>query len=93
MALDRAGLVTALESAFESLSAQKPEGDPPATANDAATAIADAIDAYVKTAIATVSIPPGSVVVAAAPIAAPVLNPLPIQLTGGPTTVPAGGLS
>jgi len=86
MALDKAGLKSALQALFEDLSNEK-------TAEGAATIIADAIDAYVKTALASVSIPPGTVVIAAAPIAAPVLNPAPIPLSGGPTTVPPGGLS
>lgn len=86
MALDKAGLKTALQTTFEDLSQGK-------TAAQAATEMADAIDVYVKTAIATVNIPAGSVVIAAAPIAAPVLNPLPIPLTGAPDDVPPGGLS
>jgi len=86
MALDKAGLKLALQTIFEDLTMGK-------TAEDAATQMADALDTYVKTAIATVNIPAGSVVIAAAPIAAPVLNPVPIPLTGGPMTVPPGGLS
>jgi hypothetical protein len=86
MALDKAGLKSAFQATFEDLTNGK-------TAEDAATQMADAIDTYVKTALATVNIPAGTVVIAAAPIAAPVLNPLPIPLTGGPATVPPGGLS
>lgn len=87
MALDKSGLKSALQSIFENIS-----GDG-LSAADAATQVSNAIDAYVKTALATVNIPAGTVVVAAAPIAAPVLNPVPIPLTGGPMTVPPGGLS
>jgi hypothetical protein len=87
MSLNKAGLKSDLQSIFENIS-----GDG-LSASDAATQISNAIDTYVKTALATVSIPAGSVVIAAAPIAAPVLNPVPIPLTGGPTTVPPGGLS
>lgn len=83
MALDKAGLQAALLSIFEDLSAGK-------TADMAAEEMADAIDDYVKTAIATVVIPPGTVVTAAT---AAVLNPTPILLTGGPATTPPGGLS
>jgi hypothetical protein len=86
MALDKAGLKSAFQAVFEDLAGGK-------TAEDAATQLADAIDTYVKTAIATVAIPPGTVVVAAAPIAAPILNAVPISLTGGPATTPPGGLS
>lgn len=86
MALDKAGLKSTLQSIFEDVAIGK-------TAADAAEALADAIDTYVKTALATVNIPAGTVVIAAAPIAAPVLNPVPIPLTGGPATVPPGGLS
>jgi hypothetical protein len=86
MALDKAGLKSAFKATFEDLTNGK-------TAEDAATQLADAIDTYVKTALATVSIPAGTVVIAAASIAVPVLNPVPIPLTGGPLTVPPGGLS
>ena len=87
MALDKSGLHSAFKTVFENIS-----GDG-LSADDAATQLSNAIDTYVKTALATVNIPAGSVVIAAAPIAAPVLNPVPIPLTGGPTTVPPGGLS
>lgn len=86
MALDKTGLQAALASTFSDLANGK-------DADQAATEIANAIDTYVKTALATVSIPAGTVVIAAAPIAVPVLNPLPIPLTGGPATVPPGGLT
>lgn len=86
MALDKAGLKSALQGAFEDLANGK-------TAEDAATVLSNAIDAYVKTALATVNIPIGTVVIAAAPIAAPILNLVPIPLTGGPDTIPPGGLS
>jgi hypothetical protein len=94
MALDKAGLKSALQSAFEDMAEQKPEGET-STVAQAATVMADAIDAYVKTALAKVFIPPGTVVTAAAPIAAPVLNPLPISLSGDPDAVGPlkGGLS
>jgi len=89
MALDKAGLKSALQAVFENIDS----GENAQTAAEAAQAIADAVDDYVKTAIATVHIPIGTVVVGAAPIAAPVLNVAPIALTGGPATVPPGGLS
>ena len=92
MALDTSGLQAALRAAFEDMASARPE-DQASTASDAATLIADAIDTYVKTAVATVNIPAGSVVIAAAPIASPVLNPTPIPLSGGPDSTPPGGLS
>jgi hypothetical protein len=88
MALDKAGLKTAIQHVFEKIG-----DDNQLSAADAATQLSDAIDSYVKTALATVSIPPGTVVIAAASIAVPVLNPAPISLTGGPSTTPPGGLS
>lgn len=87
MALDKSGLKSVLQNIFENITG---EGY---SAEEAATHISDAIDVYVKTALATVNIPAGTVVIAAAPIAAPVLNPVPIPLTGGPSTIPPGGLS
>lgn len=86
MALDKAGLKAAIQTTFESLANER-------TAADAASELADAIETFVKSALATVSIPPGTVVIAAAAIAVPVLNPVPIPLTGGPATTPPGGLS
>ena len=86
MSLDKEGLKLALQTAFEDIEIGK-------TAADAADALANAIDTYVKTAIATVVIPPGTVVIAAAPIASPVLNPTPISLSGAPDSIPPGGLS
>jgi len=95
MALDKAGLKSALQTAFEDMAEQKPEGQAPSTIDQAATKMSDAIEAYVKTALAKVVIPPGTVVTGAAPIAAPVLNPLPISLSGDPDAVGPlkGGLS
>lgn len=81
--LDKPGLKSALQTIFEDLTNGK-------TAEDAATQMADAIDSYVKTAIATVNVPAGTFLVAAT---AGVPNPVPIPLTGGPLTVPPGGLS
>lgn len=83
MALDKAGLKSALQTIFEDLTNGK-------TAEDAATQMADAVDAYVKTAIASVVVPAGTFLVAAQ---AGVPNPAPVTLTGGPATVPPGGLS
>lgn len=76
MALDKAGMKTALQTAFENLA------DGGVTAADAATAISNAIDTYVKTALAKVVIPPGTVVIACG--MAPVLNTVPISVTGDP---------
>ncbi len=83
MALDKAGLKAAFQSVFEDLDAGK-------TAEQAATQLSDAIDTYVKTALATVNVPAGTFLIAAT---AGVPNPVPIPLTGGPSTVPPGGLS
>lgn len=83
MALDKAGLATALTDIFEDL-------DNGRTSAQRAEAIADAIDTYVKTALATVNVPAGTFLVAAT---AGVPNPVPIPLTGGPLTAPPGGLS
>lgn len=83
MALDKAGLKSALQATFEDLSQGK-------TAEQAATEMSDAIDAYVKTAIATVQVPAGTFLIAAM---AGVPNPAPISLTGDPDGVPPGGLS
>jgi predicted RNase H-like HicB family nuclease len=83
MSLDKAELKSALQAVFEDLADGK-------TAEDAATQLADAIDVYVKTAMATVQVPPGTFLVAAM---AGVPNPAPIPLTGGPTTTPPGGLT
>ena len=83
MALDKTGLKHALQTIFEDLSNGK-------TAEQAASQAADAIDSYVKTALATVYVPAGTFLVAAT---AGVPNPVPIPLTGGPATTPPGGLS
>lgn len=83
MALDKAGLKSALQSTFEDLSQGK-------TAEQAATELSDAIDTYVKTAIATVQVPIGTFLVAAT---GGVPNPAPVPLTGDPAGVPPGGLS
>lgn len=83
MALDKAGLKSALQATFEDLSQGK-------TAEQAATEMSDAIDAYVKTAIATVQVPAGTFLIAAM---AGVPNPAPIPLTGDPDGAPPGGLS
>jgi hypothetical protein len=83
MALDKAGLKSAFQAVFEDLDAGK-------SAEDAATQLSDAIDTYVKTALATVNVPAGTFLIAAT---AGVPNPVPIPLTGGPATVPPGGLS
>jgi len=82
MALDKSGLQAALQTAFEDLGSGK-------TAADAATDIADAVDAYVKEAIATVTVPAGTFLVAAM---AGVPNPAPVPLTGDPDAG-TGGLS
>lgn len=83
MALNKAGLKSALQATFEDLSQGK-------TAEQAATEMSDAIDAYVKTAIATVQVPAGTFLIAAM---AGVPNPAPVPLTGDPDGVPPGGLS
>lgn len=83
MALDKAALKSAFQAVFEDLDAGK-------SAETAATELSDAIDTYVKTALATVQVPPGTFLIAAT---AGVPNPVPIALTGGPATVPPGGLS
>ena len=93
MALDKAGLQSTFQSIFEGLGASK-------TAAQAATELSDAIDVYVKTAIATVTIPSNTVVTvvtggSGAP-AVGILNPAPISVVGDPDDVSgqsAGGLS
>ncbi len=89
MALDKAGLKAALQTAFEDLNSAK-------TASDAAQDMADAIDIYVKTAIATVTIPTGTFIVSVsggsgAP-AVGVSNPAPVPVVGDPDAT-TGGLS
>lgn len=84
MALDKAGLKSALQNVFANING---EGY---SAEEAATHISDAIDSYVKTALATVNVPAGTFLIAAQ---AGVPNPAPIPLTGGPTTTPPGGLT
>lgn len=84
MALDKAGLKSALQSVFENINGEGYSAD------QAATHISDAIDNYVKTALATVNVPAGTFLVAAQ---AGVPNPAPVPLTGGPQTTPPGGLS
>lgn len=83
MALDKTGLKAAIQAIFEDISAAKP-------AEESATELANAIDVFVKTAIATVQVPAGTFLVAAT---AGVPNPVPIPLTGSPTGVPPGGLT
>lgn len=81
MSLDKSGLKAAFQSAFEGLGTSK-------TAEQAAIALSDAIDVYVKTAVAQVTIPAGTVITAVtdgggAP-AVGVPNVAPIALTGDP---------
>jgi hypothetical protein len=83
MALDKAGLASALKDIFEDLDNNR-------TSAQRAQSIADAIDTYVKTALATVQVPAGTFLIAAQ---AGVPNPAPVALTGGPATAPPGGLS
>jgi hypothetical protein len=85
MALDKAGLKTAIQHVFE-----KVGDDNQLSAADAATQLSDAIDAYVKTALATVNVPAGTFLIAAQ---AGIPNPTPVALTGGPATAPPGGLT
>ncbi len=92
MSLDKSGLITALTSIFDDV-------EPGTTASQKATQIADALDDYVKTAIAQVTIPTGTVITtvtggSGAP-AVGVPNVAPIGLTGDPNGTPdnAGGLS
>lgn len=89
MSLDKSGLQSELQSAFEGLGSTK-------TAAQAATAISNAVDTYVKTAVAQVTIPAGAVVInvtggSGAP-AVGVPNPAPIALNGDPDGG-TGGLS
>jgi hypothetical protein len=84
MSLNKTSLKTTLQGIFENI-----DGDG-ISAEDAATQISDAIDAYVKTALATVYVPAGTFLVSAT---AGVPNPAPVPLTGGPLTLPPGGLS
>jgi hypothetical protein len=94
MSLDKSGLQSALETVFSDVSSES-------TAATKAAAMADLIDAYVKTALVNCSIPAGSVIISVsggsgAP-AVGVPNPTPISLTGDPNAAPGsdneGGLS
>jgi hypothetical protein len=86
MALNKPQLQAALQSAFEDVTAGK-------SAATAATQVSDAIDLYVRTALATVTIPPGTVLIGATgPGVVPVPNPAPISVTGDPN-LGTGGLS
>lgn len=89
MALDKSGLQSTLRTIFEDLSEGK-------SADDAATSLSDAIDVYVKTAIATVTVPSGTFIVSVtggsgAP-AVGIPNPAPVPVTGDPGAG-TGGLS
>lgn len=82
MALDKNGLKTALKAIFE------------ASGNDAesvATAMADAIETYVKTATVTITALPSEVAVTSASFG-PSANASPLTFKGGDTTH-KGGLS
>lgn len=94
MSLDKTGLQSTLETIFSDVSSG-------ATAASKATALANAIDEYVKTALVNCSIPAGSVIIqvtggSGAP-AVGVPNTTPILLTGDPDassgTDNEGGLS
>lgn len=92
MALDKAGLITALTNAFGDVGAGT-------TAESKANDIADAIDDYVKTALVQATIPAGAVIVSVtggggAP-AVGIPNATPLTLNGDPNGAPddAGGLS
>ena len=82
MALDKNGLKTALKAIFE------------ANGNDAesvATAMADAIETYVKTATVTITALPSEVAVTSASFG-PSANASPLTFKGGDATH-SGGLS
>lgn len=90
MGLDKAGLESGLKTMFETLNVN-------ITAETKAGIMATLIDAYVKTAIATTVIPPGTVIIAVsggsgAP-AVGVPNPAPISIVGDPDGLPPGGLT
>ncbi len=92
MALSKAtlqsDLVTTLKVIFNDVFGDTdPSRD--AKAEEVATSIADAIDTYVRTAIAGVTVPIGTFLVAAT---AGVPNPAPVPLTGDPGSG-TGGLS
>jgi hypothetical protein len=82
MSLNKTTLKTAIQSVFEDLGTSK-------TAAQAAQALANAIDTYVKTAVAEVTVPTGTFLVAAQ---AGVPNAAPVSLTGDPDKS-TGGLS
>lgn len=82
MALNKASLTAALTAVFADTS-------PGVTPAQKADQIATAIDDYVKQAIATVTVPPGTFLIAAT---AGVPNPLPVPLTGNPS-LGTGGLT
>ena len=74
MALDKAGLISELTTIFGDV-------DPSSTPATKASAMADAIDEYVKTATVSIAIPSGQVSQGASPAVAP--NAAPINLTDG----------
>lgn len=80
MALDKDTLISDLETIFSKSN----------SASEAATAIADAIDKYVKTATVTITALTGEVQVQGSPSAQ--ANVSPLTFTGGDTTH-SGGLS
>ncbi len=82
MALSKTALAASLLTIFEDVSSNK-------TASEKADEMAEVFDDYVKTAIAEVTVPPGTFLIAAT---AGVLNPLPVSLTGDPD-LGTGGLS
>lgn len=95
MSLDKAGLIAQLKSIFEDI---PDPPTPPPTAESKATAIADAIDEYVKTAVATITIPAGTVIASAeipigavsigeSPSVAPNVAPIPIDITKNATPI------
>jgi hypothetical protein len=82
VSLDKNALKTTIQGIFEDLGTTK-------TAAQAAQELADAIDDYVTEAVATVTVPTGTFLVAAQ---AGVPNPTPVQLVGDPDAS-TGGLS
>lgn len=86
LATAKAALQSALQTTFET----NGEGR---TAAAAAQEVTDAIDAYVKAALVTVTIPIGTVLIGCTgPGVVPVPNPAPIPITGDPDAT-TGGLT
>jgi len=91
VSLDKNSLRDDIKAAFEAAFAETDPDNRDQAMTNSAQSIADAIDTYVKAAVATVVVPVGSFVVSCG--AAPVMNPVPVSVVGDPSGTPAGGLT